>query len=138
MRLQVLRVLLGAVIVEGETVTGVGVHADKIFGLHHPPITPPKKRMVPNMQPHQTLTTLLRKISTVQMKGPRFTLILETGETGRNIFDQGFFAPQQTIRTDHGLIAEPTVCYLKVSNAYCRGYGVPVNALPLHVSAPLL
>ena len=67
--------------------SGVGVHVDKIFGLHHPPITPPEKRMVLyGMRPHQTLTTLLQKISAVEMKGPRFTLILETNETGRNIF----------------------------------------------------
>jgi len=64
MCLKGLRVLLGAVTAKSETVTGVGVHGDKIFGLHHPPITPPEKRMVPySVLPHRTLTTF--KISAV-------------------------------------------------------------------------
>ena len=50
------------------------------------------------------------------MKGPRFTLILElileTNETGRNLI-RAFLHTKQIIRTDRGLIAEPTVRYLK-------------------------
>ena len=43
---------LGAITAKGETVTGVGVHGDKLFGLRHPPITPPEKRMVPSLTKH--------------------------------------------------------------------------------------
>jgi len=87
--------------------------------------------MVPNMQPHQTLTTLLRKISTVQMKGPRFSSFWKRARLGVTFFDQGFFAPQQIIRTDHGLIAEPTVCDLKVSKRLLPRKRYPCQCSPL-------
>ena len=66
MCLKVLRVLLDGVTVKSETASGVVYTMTKYFGLHHPPITPPEKRKVPHsMRPHQTLTTLLQKISVV-------------------------------------------------------------------------
>ena len=43
------------------------------------------------------------------MKGPRFARSGNERELGVTFFDQGFFAPQRIIRTDRGLIAEPTV-----------------------------
>ena len=52
--------------------------------------------MTSYMQPHHTLAALLRKISTVQMKGPRFTHPSFWNKRGI-----GFFL-EQIIRTDRG------------------------------------
>lgn len=112
-------------------------------GLPHPPITPLEGSLlivVLNIRPHYLLVTLLRKVSTTEMKmkSPRFTLTHSRIYSRIRIHWDRTLLPQagnsNQLWSDHGA---DCLLFEKCLNAYCRG-NAALSYLPFHVSAPYI